>query len=92
MFWKKSSDFHWIRTPEREGWRAGDLPYPILDLRNIIEIDDTIKLRRSSQDFTEYFDSILYNYTLEGINDEFEKSAISLTRDVMGKLRELNPE
>ena len=38
-------------------------------------------MRGSLQDFEEYFDSILCDYTLEGTNDEFEKSAISLTRD-----------
>ena len=66
---------------EREGWRAGDLPYSISDVRKVVDIYDTITVRRSSQDFPDFFDSILYNYTLEGTNDEFQKNAISLTRD-----------
>jgi hypothetical protein len=69
---------------EREGWQAGDLPYSISDVRKVVEIYDTIRVRGSSQDFEENFDSILCDYTLEGRNDEFEKSAISLTRDYWG--------
>ena len=66
---------------ESEGWRAGDLPYSISDVRRVVEIYDTIRVRGTQQDFPCSFDSILYSYTLEGSSGDFEKRSVSLTRD-----------
>ena len=79
--WYHGTSSAYSNKIEREGLRAGDLPYSILDVRKIVEIYDTIRVRNSSQDIPKYFDSILYTYTLENTNGKFEKSAISLTRD-----------
>lgn len=63
------------------GWQAGDLPYSINDIKRVVDILDTIRVRGTPQDVPDFFDSILYNYTLEGKSEEFDKRSISLTRD-----------
>lgn len=79
--WYHGTSSAYSKKIESKGWVAGDLPYLIDDVRRIIEIYDSIRVRSTFQDFPQFFDSILYSYTLEGVSESFDKRAISLTRD-----------
>ncbi len=66
---------------EKGKWSSKGLPYDLDEIQEIIRIYDSIRVRGTGQDFGEYFDQILYDYSLERINDNSYAMPVSITKD-----------